>query len=383
MIIYGAGKRGQRLYEKCRNSKTKIDGFIDKRANDIDKSIFCEDVKILTINEAIAQGWQEKTVIISPVVCDDIVCELQNLGFQDIICLNDVIHDLIEWSPYYTYYVPVKDEEGDFRNAVPFNHYESPYADLALIRRNRNQIYNINKEMNINFYIESQINLLNQMSEIPLLKWGKKEEDNGFRYYTDNTWFGFSCAAALYGMIMLKKPKHIIEIGSGFSTSVMLDTNEHCFNNEIGIECIEPRPQRLKELLKEGDRIIIHEKDLQEMSLDLFSKLEQNDILFIDSSHIMKTGSDVSYELFEILPRLPKGVYIHFHDVYWPFEYPMDWVTGGCAYNEQYVLRALLTDSTAYKVTLFGHQLICLSNAGIIPNINPIYGGDSIWIEKL
>ena len=380
MIIYGAGNQGQALYEKCKKAKTKIDGFIDKRAYEIDNSIFCEDVKILTINEAIAHGWQEKTVIISPVLCDDIVCELQNLGFQDIICLNDIL----ECSPY-PYYTPVKDEEGDFRSAVPFNHYESPYSDLTFVRKNRNRIYNVNKKMNINFDIEGQINLLNRMSEIPLLNWNENGANNSLRYYdsNDNTWFHFSGAAALYGMIMLNKPKHIIEIGSGFSTSVMLDVNEYCFNNEIDIECIEPRPERLKKLLKESDRILIHENDLQEVPLDLFSKLETNDILFIDSSHVMKTGSDVSYELFEILPMLPKGVHIHFHDVFWPFEYPMKWVTEGRAYNEQWVLRALLTDSTAYKITLFGHQLECLSNAGIIPNINPIYGVGSIWIEKL
>lgn len=379
MIIYGAGKRGQELYEKSKNSTIKIDGFIDKRANEIDKSIFCEDVKIFTLDEAIAHGWQERTVIISPAVCDDIVCELQNHGFQDIMCLNDVI----EWSPYSTYYMPVKDENGDYRYAHPFNHYESPYADLTSVRKNKDKIYSINKEMNINFDIEGQLNLLNRMSEIPLLNWNRNETNNGFRYYTNNSMFSISCAAALYSMIVLNRPKHIIEIGSGFSTSVMLDTNEHCFDNEINIECIEPRPQRLKKLLKESDHILIHENDLQEMSLDLFSKLEQNDILFIDSSHVMKTFSDVSYELFEILPILPKGVFIHFHDIFWPFEYPMEWLTEGRAYNEQWMLRALLTDSTAYKVTLFGHQLECLSNAGIIPNINPIFGVGSIWIEKL
>ena len=377
MIIYGAGNRGQILYVKMQKTGTKIEGFIDKRAKEIDNSIFCENVKILTPDEAISHGWQEKTVLISPVACDDIVCELQNLGFQDIICLNDMIECA---SPYYT---PIIDKKGDFCHAHPFNHYESPYADLAFVRKNKEQIYNINMQMNINFDIESQINLLNRMAEIPLPNWHEKETNDGFRYYTDNNMFGFSCAAALYGMIMLNKPKHIIEIGSGFSTSVMLDTNEHCFSNEIDIECIEPRPQRLKKLLKESDHIIIHENDLQEMSLGLFSKLQPNDILFIDSSHVMKTGSDVSYELFEILPMLPKGVHIHFHDIFWPFEYPMGWLTEGRAYNEQWGLRALLTDGTAYKVTLFGHQLECLSEAGIIPHINPIYGSGSIWIEKL
>ena len=377
MIIYGAGNRGQILYEKMQKTGTKIEGFIDKRAKEIDNSIFCENVKILTPDEAISHGWQEKTVLISPVACDDIVCELQNLGFQDIICLNDMIECA---SPYYT---PVIDKAGDFCHARPFNHYESPYADLAFVRKNKEQIYNINKQMNINFDIESQIKLLNRMSEVPLLNWHGTNEGNDFKYYFDNIWFGFSEAAALYGMIMLNKPKHIIEIGSGFSTSVMLDTNEYCFNNKINIECIEPRPDRLKSLLKESDNILIHENDLQEMPLDVFDKLQKNDILFIDSSHVIKTGSDVSYELFEILPRLPKGVHIHFHDIFWPFEYPMKWLAEGRAYNEQWVLRALLTDSTAYKVTLFGHQLECLSEAGIIPHINPIYGSGSIWIEKL
>lgn len=378
MIIYGVGKRGKALYEKCKKQKIRIDGFIDKRANDIDNSIFDDNIKILTINEAIANGWQEKTVIVSPVASKDILSELQNLGFQDTICLNDVMTS----SPYYT---PIQKEEGDFCFATPFNYYESPYADLALVRKNKDQIFNISKKMNINFDIENQMSLLNKMSEIPLLNWGKNQMDNDLRYYyeDDNSWFGLSCAVALYGMIMLNRPKHIIEIGSGFSTSVMLDTNEQCFDNKIDIECIEPRPQRLKKLLKESDHILIHENDLQEMPLDLFYKLEPNDILFIDSSHVMKTGSDVSYELFEILPILPKGVYIHFHDIFWPFEYPMEWITEGRAYNEQQVLRALLTDSTAYKVTLFGHQLQCLSNAGIIPNIDPIYGVGSIWIEKL
>lgn len=237
--------------------------------------------------------------------------------------------------------------------------------------------------MNINFDIEGQINLLKQISGIPLLNWNKNDSSNSLRYYYDIEWFGFSCAIALYGIIMLKRPKHIIEIGSGFSTSLMLDTNERCFNNEIDIECIEPRPERLKRLLKERDRISIHENDLQNIPLELFSKLGQNDILFVDSSHVMKTGSDVSYELFELLPILPKGVFIHFHDVFWPFEYPMGWVTEGRAYNEQWVLRALLTDSASYKVALFGHQLECLSKAGIISNINSVYGVGSIWIEKI
>lgn len=84
MIIYGIGKRGQALYKKCSDYKVRIEGFIDKRAKDIDTSILGgdEEIKILTINEAIAHRWQEKTVLISPLACDDIVVELQNHGFE-------------------------------------------------------------------------------------------------------------------------------------------------------------------------------------------------------------------------------------------------------------------------------------------------------------
>ena len=202
-----------------------------------------------------------------------------------------------------------------------------------------------------------------------------------FRFYKNNIWFGYPCAQALFGIMNIVKPKRIIEIGSGFSTAAMLDINECIFENSIGITCIEPRPDRLKKLIKDTDNICIFEKDLQEIPTDFFGKLEENDILFIDSSHVARTGSDVNYEIFEILPRLNKGVIIHFHDVQYPFEYKYEWVKEGRAYNEQYLIRALLMNSEAYSVQLFGWQLNALYSERIPYNVKNC-GAGSLWLKK-
>jgi hypothetical protein len=70
----------------------------------------------------------------------------------------------------------------------------------------------------------------------------------------------------------------------------------------------------------------LHEARVQDVTLDLYAELDRDDVLFIDSTHVMKTGSDVCHELFAILPRLASGVLIHFHDIFWPFEYGEEWV---------------------------------------------------------
>ena len=81
---------------------------------------------------------------------------------------------------------------------------------------------------------------------------------------------------------------------------------------------------------------------LQDVDLKEFDKLKSGDVLFIDSTHVSKIGSDVNYLFFEILPRLHRGVYIHIHDIFYPFEYPKDWIDEGRAWNENYILRAFL-----------------------------------------
>jgi hypothetical protein len=115
------------------------------------------------------------------------------------------------------------------------------------------------------------------------------------------------------------KPKQIIEVGSGFSSALMLDVND--------IDFIDPYPHRLYSLLKEADaerHNVIADK-VQNIDIGVFQKLKENDILFIDSSHVSKIGSDVNFLMFEVLPNIQSGVLIHFHDIFYNFEYPEYW----------------------------------------------------------
>jgi len=107
-------------------------------------------------------------------------------------------------------------------------------------------------------------------------------------------------------------------------------------------------------LLKEGDRarIRIVPSRLQDVPLATFEALESNDILFIDSTHVGKTGSDVNHLFFEILPRLASGVHVHVHDIFYPFEYPKEWVYKGRAWNEAYMTRAFLQYNAAFRIAL-------------------------------
>src|SRR5262249_1522191 len=104
-------------------------------------------------------------------------------------------------------------------------------------------------------------------------------------------------------------------------------------------------------------RITVLPRNVQEVAPAVFEELERGDILFIDSSHVSKTYSDVNYLFFEILPRLRSGVYVHLHDVFYPFEYPKEWVYQGRGWNEAYLARAFLQYNDAFEIQLFNSFL--------------------------
>lgn len=183
-------------------------------------------------------------------------------------------------------------------------------------------------------------------------------ESGEARYSSDNGFFNYSDGFHLFGMMRDFKPSRIIEVGSGFSSALMLDTNDMYFNKGIKLSFIEPFPARLNSLLNENDSHsqVITQK-VQEIQLDHFEQLKSNDFLFIDSSHVSKVGSDVNFLLFNVLPVLKPGVIIHFHDIIWPFEYPKEWIYEGRYWNEAYLLRAFLMNNDDYEVLLFNNYL--------------------------
>ena len=273
------------------------------------------------------------------------------------------------------------------QGAFPAGHYYSPIPDkneiLAYIKSRKP----LEMELpDVKLNEESQFRLINEYvqfyEELPFPEKQKPE----YRYYYDNNWYSYSDAIFLYSFLRKHKPKRIIEIGSGFSSAVMLDTVDGFFPHRPEIIFIEPYPDRLKSLLRSGDEdhVRIIDKKIQEVPANLFSALETGDFLFIDSSHVVKCGSDLQLLMFEILPLLPSGIFIHFHDVFYPFDYPSEWLMEGRYWNENYFLRAFLSYNCEWSIYFFNTYVAFAFNDFIKDKMplcvkNP---GGSLYIQR-
>jgi len=150
----------------------------------------------------------------------------------------------------------------------------------------------------------------------------------------------------------------------------------------VALEFVEPYPDRLARLLRPSDAATtaLHRARVQDLPIDLFARLEANDILFVDSSHVSRAGSDVNFILFEILPRLKPGVLVHVHDVFWPFEYPARWFRRGMAWNEAYLLRAFLTCNDSFEIYFWAPYAARLDPSPA--TAVRLEDGQSIWIRR-
>jgi predicted O-methyltransferase YrrM len=209
----------------------------------------------------------------------------------------------------------------------------------------------------------------------------------GRRFHLDNPSYGHFDALMLYSMLREAQPRRVIEVGSGFSSAAMLDLNEHVFGGAVQFTFIDPDMKRLRPLLRPDDerRATLIEQRVQEVPLAIFAGLGANDVLFIDSSHVSKIGSDVNRLYFEVLPALAPGVLIHIHDVAGNLEYPKEWYDEGRAWNEQYLLRAFLMHNPAYRIELFTGWLFNTRHDWFRAHM-PLCargGGGQLWLRKL
>ena len=208
------------------------------------------------------------------------------------------------------------------------------------------------------------------------------------RFHFQNGYFPFGDAAVLRAILGVHRPRRVVEIGSGYSTVCILDAIDE-FGLETALTCIEPFPQRLKSLLWPGDpsKIRVVEAMAQEINLSEFERLEDGDILFVDSTHVLKTGSDVHFVLFHILPRLRKGVFIHFHDCPYPFEYPRNWVfEQNMSWNEAYAIRAMLLYNSNFSITFWLTFLIKKyvdEVRKVLPKLCDTPYGSGLWIRRV
>lgn len=272
--------------------------------------------------------------------------------------------------------------------AFPPGHFYSPVVSIDEIRRDEQRVFNASSTSlgGIDLNEAAQLELLGHFEAIyPSVDFPSKKSES-HRYCYDNPAYSYSDAIMLHCMMRHFRPRRIIEVGSGYSSCAILDTRERHLAGKVELTFIEPYPELLLSLIRPSDResIEIVPKRLQDVPVEKFRSLQSGDFLFIDSTHVSKTGSDVNYLFFDVLPALNAGVHIHIHDVFYPFEYPKEWVLGGRSWNEQYVLRAFLQFNNAFSISMMNTYLerfheqrfaskmpLCLKNPA-----------GSIWIRK-
>ena len=274
-------------------------------------------------------------------------------------------------------------------NFVPSGHYYSPIPTPEEAQKaveNAKKEIDVDSDNAIDYNIEQQLENLHFLESIrDKFVFTKSKVPNNYFYYGDNNhMYREKCGFTLMGMVLKYHPRRIIEVGSGFSTALLHDTNRLYFENKIKISSIEPYPYRLKALFKEDyNKLDLKQTNLQEIPLDYFTSLEANDLLFIDSSHVSKANSDVNYVFFKILPILKKGVVIHFHDMFYPFEYPKAWHEEKRYWNELYFIRAFLAYNKAFSIEFFGDYMSKYIEQKNIPSLVKGRLGHSLYIKKL
>jgi predicted O-methyltransferase YrrM len=249
--------------------------------------------------------------------------------------------------------LPISFKIWDLFNLSPVNyHYYQPVFKVSELSEDT-----WTKEdplSGIDLNIEGQLALLQQFNynaDLEKFPLDKPKEDE-LKFYYNNWMFCSGDAEILYSLIRHFKPSRVIEIGSGFSTRIAkVAIDKNCSEGEISQHiCIEPYEAPWLEKL--GVDQVIREK-VESLPISYFQSLEKNDILFIDSSHVVRTGGDVVYEFLKVLPTLKSGVIVHIHDIFFPFEYPRNWLANKrWFWTEQYLLQSFLSFNSEFEVLL-------------------------------
>ena len=193
---------------------------------------------------------------------------------------------------------------------------------------------------------------------------------DGFRYFYENGGFSYADAMMFYAMLRKHRPRRVVEVGSGHSSACLLDTVERYLGNETLVTLVDPHPELALSLMTDTDksRTRFVAKPIQEVGLALCDELAANDILFIDSTHVAKTGSDV------------------FHDMFNPFEYPDAWIYDeNRSWNEIYLMRAFLMNNDAFEIVFFNDYFWRFYRDDVMDTcpafaMNP---GGALWLRKV
>lgn len=269
----------------------------------------------------------------------------------------------------------------------PIGHFYSPIADPNDIRARRETLFcKKPNSVGIDFQEEAQLALLPKLKEyVDTINYPVQDPGDGLTYFYENDQFAVLDAEFLYAALMHFKPKNMIEVGSGYSSLITADVNRRHFDGALNFTCIEPFP---RQFLIDGVEGISHLEvsKVEDLPLSYFEQLGAGDILFIDSSHVSKVGSDVNYLFFEVIPRLKSGVIVHVHDIFLPDDYPEDWALHQCRnWNEQYVLHAFLQFNSEWRILWAAHLMKSRHEDAvhkIFPRFPTLGGGGSFWMQR-
>lgn len=264
------------------------------------------------------------------------------------------------------------------------NHYYEPQFDNRFLRTDFEQD---RKLTGINWNVEGQLKMLekfifsHELIELP------KEKQVSIQFYLNNELFSYGDAEYWYQLIRVVKPKRIFEIGSGNSTLMAIKAiQKNCIDDpDYACEhlCIEP--YEVEWLEKTGVSVI--RKKVEDIEISFFSRLKEDDILFIDSSHVIRPKGDVNFEYLEILPTLGKGVIVHVHDIFSPKNYLKKWLQEDVRFwNEQYLLEAFLIHNSSWEIIgalnfLYHNYYERLK--GVAPYLEPERNPGSFYLRKI
>ena len=275
---------------------------------------------------------------------------------------------------------------------VPPGHFYSPFPDLEEMDRRQAEVFGRDPfdVAAVDLAVDAQAKLLDELEplvagvEFPLT--ATDAQRAGVRYWTDNPAYGAGDALFLLAMLRHLRPPRVLELGSGYSSACTLDARDELPAGEMEVTFVDPYPELLHSVLRPGDldTITVLPIGSQDLDHDAIASLQAGDVLFIDSTHVSKPGSDVNRNLFEILPALNPGVVIHLHDIFPGFEYPRSWVDEGRGWTELYLLRAFLQYNEAFEILLWPGLMWSLAPEEFERRFPPfaLNRGGAIWLRK-
>lgn len=281
-------------------------------------------------------------------------------GIRRIRSIGKVGNDVPQAFPPGAFYSPVVDPDVVFA---------SPDADRIWPAE-------VEDPAGIDFRADAQLTLLAKIGAYAL---PTAADDSTPAYDPANEQFPPHDAAVLYGMVRHRRPRRMVEVGCGWSTTVTARAiRDGALDTEL--TCIEPYPRDFVADIPQIHALRVEK--VEQTPCEVFDRLDDGDVLFIDSSHVVKTGSDVVHQLLYVLPRLASGVVVHVHDIFLPEDYPRGWVRAGFNWNEQYLLQALLVGNPGLRPLLTNRWLTLRHPDAIERALGPIAtNGSSFWFE--